>query len=100
VTGGVEVGVHAVVHILDLHAAEARVGDLVHLAGDLGGVDQAVRPPPADLGLGSGVLERDPDGLARPGRPGRGNGHAEAEYGPAFHRVTVIVLSSTVAAMM
>ena len=45
-------GPEAVGHVGDLEVAEARVGDLVDLAGDLGRVDEAVRPPPAEPGGG------------------------------------------------
>lgn len=64
----------AVVDGGDLHAAEARVGDLVDLTGDLVRVHQTVGPPPAELGAHRARRIREPVGRRRvlhPRRPGR-----------------------------
>lgn len=67
----------AVVDVGDLQAAEAGVGDLVDLTADLGRVDGAVRPPPAEAGAHRGGRVAEQVRQRRRGRRG-GGGRADA----------------------
>ena len=76
-------GSQAVGDVGDLQHAEAGVGDLVDLTGDLDRVDEAVRPPPAEArrGRGAGLAEglREGVGQAGDGRSFGGLGGSAAD---------------------